>query len=73
MSRGPPDAKVLQGLPPTVVLFADAVQPLFREKCGKCHIRDKPAGGLSVDQQAQLLEGGFSGPGVVRRIARRAS
>jgi len=39
----------------------------FREKCGKCHIRDKPAGGLSVDQQAQLLEGGFSGPASCQR------
>jgi hypothetical protein len=47
------------------LLFADAVQPLFREKCGKCHIRDKPAGGLNVDQHAQLLEGGFSGAGIV--------
>jgi len=56
---------LLQSLPPQVALFGDAVQPLLREKCGKCHIRDKPAGGLSVDQRAQLLEGGFSGPGIV--------
>jgi hypothetical protein len=62
---GPPDPALLQSLPAQVLLFADAVQPLLREKCGKCHIRDKPAGGLNVDQQAQLLEGGFSGPGVV--------
>jgi len=52
-------------LPPEVALFSDAVQPLFREKCGKCHIKDKPAGGLGVEQHAQLLEGGFSGAGIV--------
>jgi uncharacterized membrane protein len=62
---GPPDAALLQSLPPQVALFTDAIQPLFREKCGKCHIRDKPAGGLNVDQQAKLLEGGFSGAGIV--------
>ncbi len=60
---GPPDAALLQTLPPQLVLF-DAVRPLFREKCGKCHIRDKPAGGLMVDQRAQLLQGGFSGAGL---------
>ncbi|MES1184787.1 MAG: c-type cytochrome domain-containing protein [Myxococcales bacterium] len=48
-----------------MALFSDAVQPLFREKCGKCHIKDKPAGGLGVDQHAQLLEGGYSGAGIV--------
>jgi uncharacterized membrane protein len=62
---GPPEAALLRSLPPGVALFAAGVQPLLREKCGKCHIRDKPAGGLSVDQQAQLLEGGYSGPGIV--------
>jgi uncharacterized membrane protein len=62
---GPPDAALLQSLPAEVSLFSDAVQPLFREKCGKCHIKDKPAGGLGVDQHAQLLEGGYSGAGIV--------
>jgi hypothetical protein len=62
---GPPDPTLLQSLPTEVALFSAAVQPLFREKCGKCHIKDKPAGGLGVDQQAQLLEGGFSGAGIV--------
>ena len=61
---GPADPTLLQSLPAEVALFADAVQPLFREKCGKCHIKDKPAGGLGVDQYAQLLEGGYSGAGV---------
>lgn len=62
---GPADPAVLQRLPPQVALFADAVQPLLREKCGKCHIREKPAGGLGVEQHAQLLEGGYSGAGIV--------
>jgi hypothetical protein len=47
------------------MLFSSAIQPIFREKCGKCHIKAEPAGGLGVDQYAQLLEGGFSGAGVV--------
>ncbi len=62
---GPPDPALLQSLPPHVVLFSDAIQPLFRTKCGKCHIKDSPAGGLGVDQHKALLEGGFSGPGIV--------
>jgi uncharacterized membrane protein len=51
----------------TAVDFTASVQPLLREKCGKCHIRDKPAGGLSVAQHSELLEGGFTGPAVVPR------
>jgi hypothetical protein len=62
---GAPDPALLKDLPQHVALFPDAVQPLFREKCGKCHIKDKPAGGLNVAEHAQLLEGGFSGPGIV--------
>jgi hypothetical protein len=61
----PAEPQLLKNLPEQVALFADAVQPLFREKCGKCHIKDKPAGGLNVGAHAALLEGGFSGPGVV--------
>jgi MYXO-CTERM domain-containing protein len=56
---------LLKDLPQRVVLFSDAIQPLFRSKCGKCHIKDSPAGGIGVDQHQQLLEGGYSGPGVV--------
>lgn len=61
----PANAEVLASLPERVALFHEAVQPILREKCGKCHIRQSPAGGLGVEQHAQLLEGGFSGPGVV--------
>ena len=64
---GPADPALLQSLPAQVELFSTAVEPLFREKCGKCHIRDKPAGGLNVEKHAQLLEGGFSGPGIVAK------
>lgn len=49
------------------VTFAGEVQPLLREKCGKCHLRDKPAGGLGVAQLQQLLEGGFTSPAIVPR------
>ena len=62
---GPADPAVLQSLPSQVALFTDAVQPLLREKCGKCHIREKPAGGLGVEKHAELLEGGYSGAGIV--------
>jgi hypothetical protein len=55
----------LQDLPPRVALFTDAVEPMLRERCGKCHIKDKPAGGLNLAAHAALLEGGFSGPGIV--------
>ncbi|MDF3068637.1 MAG: hypothetical protein K0R38_4238, partial [Polyangiaceae bacterium] len=48
------------------VSFA-AVQLVFRDKCGKCHIREKPAGGLGVEQHAQLMEGGYTGAGIVPR------
>jgi hypothetical protein len=62
---GPADPALLQALPARVALFSDAVEPLLREKCGKCHIKDKPAGGLDVAKYAALLEGGYSGAGVV--------
>lgn len=52
-------------LPARVALFPEAVGPLLREKCGKCHVRDKPAGGLSLADAAELVAGGFSGPGLV--------
>jgi hypothetical protein len=60
-----PSAGATSELPPRVALFRDAVQPLLAEKCGKCHIKDKPAGGLNVATHAQLLEGGFSGAALV--------
>jgi uncharacterized membrane protein len=62
---GPPDPSLLRDLPEHVALFADAIQPLFRDKCGKCHIRDSPAAGLAMGEHRQLLEGGYSGPGIV--------
>jgi cytochrome c553 len=62
---GPADPALLQSLPARVTLFSEAVEPLLREKCGKCHIKDKPAGGLDVAKHAALLEGGYSGAGVV--------
>jgi uncharacterized membrane protein len=64
-ASGPADPALLQSLPPRVTLFSDAVEPLLREKCGKCHIKDKPAGGIDVAKHAALLEGGYSGAGIV--------
>lgn len=62
---GPPERASLASLPTQVAVFQAAIQPLLREKCGKCHIKPDPAGGLSVEQHAQLLEGGYSGAGIV--------
>jgi hypothetical protein len=66
------DPALLEALPSQVALFNDAVQPLLREKCGKCHIKDKPAGGLDVAKHAALLEGGYSGAGVVPKSRERS-
>lgn len=60
-----PDPALLQGLPSPINLFSAAIQPLLREKCGKCHIGDKTSGGLSLAQYPTLVEGGFSGPAIV--------
>ena len=61
------DAAASSALPSRVILFADAIQPLLREKCGKCHLGEHPKGGLSVDQYAQLQEGGFNGAAIVAK------
>jgi uncharacterized membrane protein len=60
-----PDSARRESLPEHVALFADVIQPLFRDKCGKCHIRASPAAGLAMGEHEQLLEGGYSGPGIV--------
>ena len=65
--KGPADPALLKSLPSRVALFQEAVQPLLAEKCGKCHIKEKPAGGLDVSKLAALLEGGYSGPGVIAK------
>ncbi|RYZ05582.1 MAG: hypothetical protein EOO73_18990 [Myxococcales bacterium] len=61
-----PTALVHSPATPRAVSFV-AIQTLFRDKCGKCHIREKPAGGLGVERHSQLLEGGYSGAGIVPR------
>ncbi len=68
-----PDAALLASLPSHVALFSEAVQPLLAEKCGNCHIKDKPAGGLGVAKHAELLEGGYSGAAIVPKDRRASS
>jgi len=64
---------LLQSLPPQVALLATPCSRFSAKNAGKCHIRDKPAGGLSVDQQAQLLEGASAAPHRAQKIAKPLS
>ena len=60
-----PDAALLERVPPRIVLYEQAVAPLFAKRCAKCHSGQKPAARLRVDDYAALVEGGMSGPGIV--------
>lgn len=42
--------------------FKKDIQPLFREKCHKCHGPEKQQGGLRLDRRDDALNGGDSGP-----------
>lgn len=46
------------------IAFADAVAPIFQERCAKCHIEDSKSG-LSLDSLENTLAGGKKGPDVV--------
>jgi mono/diheme cytochrome c family protein len=60
----PPDAELLARVPAELTLYS-AVQPLLAKRCGKCHLGEKPAARLRIEPHAALVEGGFSGPGIV--------
>ena len=43
------------------VVFADIIQPVFREKCYSCHGEKKQKGGLRLDSREGILKGGKDG------------
>ncbi len=59
------DSALLASLPPTVVLWADAVHPILMDKCGKCHGGAAPKAALDVGSIEKLKTGGWSGPAIV--------
>ena len=61
----PPDAALLARVPERFALYEQAVAPLLKARCSKCHAGEKPAARLRIDDYAALVEGGLSGPGIV--------
>lgn len=47
---------------PDAPVYAAAIQPIFREKCTRCHNNSKRKGGLSMASAESLLAGGKNGP-----------
>ncbi|MEM9587096.1 MAG: PSD1 and planctomycete cytochrome C domain-containing protein [Planctomycetota bacterium] len=45
--------------------FESRIRPLLIERCYECHAEDESEGGLRLDLQESLSEGGDSGPAVV--------
>jgi uncharacterized membrane protein len=60
----PPDPDLLAKLPPALALYPAEIAPLLQSYCAACHAGKSPAGGLSVEHYAGLLEGGDTGPAV---------
>ncbi|MEM0926973.1 MAG: c-type cytochrome domain-containing protein, partial [Planctomycetota bacterium] len=50
---------------PKLQFFENHVRPLLAEKCFGCHNAEKQEGGVRLDLQVGMLEGGESGPSVV--------
>src|SRR5436190_9860407 len=58
----------LTRLPPAAAIatdFARDIQPLFAERCVKCHGAEKQKGGLRLDSKAAALKGGDDGKVIV--------
>ncbi len=47
------------------VVFADVIEPIFKENCVTCHGPDKSKGKLRLDSFAAALKGGDGGPEIV--------
>ena len=47
-----------------VAFFHDAVVPLLKANCLRCHAGEEPKGGLSLTSREGILKGGDSGPAV---------
>jgi cytochrome c553 len=46
--------------------YVSTVQPVFRKKCSACHGASMQMNGLRLDNGADALKGGYSGPAIVK-------
>jgi mono/diheme cytochrome c family protein len=46
--------------------YATDIQPIFRSKCSGCHGAAMQSNGLRLDNGADALKGGYSGPAIVK-------
>jgi mono/diheme cytochrome c family protein len=59
-------SRVAGAEPATVVDFGRDVQPVFKERCYKCHSAEQSKGGFRLDSRRSAFEGGDSGkPAIV--------
>src|SRR5262245_17724882 len=58
LTRLPPASKIL-------IDFPRDIQPLFSDKCVKCHGAEKQKGGLRLDSKAAAFKGGDDGKVIV--------
>ncbi|QRR02970.1 c-type cytochrome domain-containing protein [Dyadobacter sandarakinus] len=47
------------------LVYADIVHPILETRCVQCHNKSKSKGDLQMDNLAQLLKGGESGPALI--------
>src|SRR4051794_28369484 len=52
--------------PDAIKFFETSVRPILAENCVKCHGESKQKGGLRLDSPTSILQGGESGPAVIR-------
>jgi uncharacterized membrane protein len=46
-------------------IFADIILPVFKEKCGRCHVGNNQKGGLSLADSIGIMKGGKNGNAMV--------
>ena len=51
--------------PEQLEFFEQRIRPILAGECYECHGAEKQKGGLRVDYQGGLLEGGDSGPALI--------
>ena len=45
-------------------IFADAINPIFKAKCGNCHLGHNQKGGLSLTDSMSIIKGGKNGKAI---------
>ncbi len=66
--HGPRDPALLQPAladPAQRRIFADVIQPIFRQRCWTCHSASKQKAKLRLDSLERMLAGGETGPALV--------